>query len=223
MLIRLRRCLLLLPMVAAAWSAPEDRSNTPPDQLPPAALVQALRGGGLVLYMRHGRTDLDTRDRDRSDLSRCEQQRQLSDEGRRESRAIGDALRRLGVPIGRVLASPYCRTLETARLAFGRVDSEAALTHSIDADAATARRRAEALQQLLSTPPAAGGNTVLAGHTGNLMDASGLWPAPEGVTLVFRPLGQGRYEFVARIPAERWSQLLRFAARPGAAGAAERR
>ncbi len=203
----------LLAHAAFAQAAPEDRSNAPPDLLDPPALVRALRAGGLVLYMRHGRTDLDTRDTDRSDLSRCERQRQLSDEGRRESRAVGESLRALGIPIGRVRSSPYCRALDTARLAFGRVEIEPALTHNIDADAATARARAAALARLLSTPPEAGVNDVLAGHTGNLMDAADLWPAPEGVTIVFRPRGDGRFEFVARIPAERWAQLPRAVAR----------
>jgi hypothetical protein len=35
------------------------------------------------------------------------------------SRAIGEAIRALDVPIGPVLASPLCRTVETAVLAFG--------------------------------------------------------------------------------------------------------
>lgn len=207
----------LLPACAGAAPAagPDDRSNAPPDTLDSAALVQALRAGGLVLYMRHGRTNLATRDEDRSDLARCERQRQLSDEGRRELREIAAAVRTLGLPIGRVLASPYCRALETARLAFGRVEAEPGLTHTIDADAATARARAAVLVRLLSTPPSDGSLTVLAGHTGNLMEASGLWPAPEGVTLVFRPEGNGRFRFVARIPSERWAPLAR-QARPAA-------
>jgi len=208
-MLRLLLCCLLLALAGAGRAAPVDQSNAPPDTLDAAALVKALRAGGLVLYMRHGRTNLDTRDEDRSDLTRCERQRQLSDEGRRELRAIAETLRTLGVPVGRVLASPYCRALETARLAFGRVETEPGLTHTIDADAATAKARAAVLVRLLSTAPAPGMNNVLAGHTGNLMEASGLWPAPEGATLVFRPEGAGRFAFVARIPPERWAVLAR--------------
>lgn len=215
----LRRSLWRLVMLAALApfaviaATSEDASNAPPDTLDATALVKALRAGGLVLYMRHGPTDLNTRDSDRSDLSRCERQRQLSEEGRRQLRAAGEAIRRLGVPIGVVRSSPYCRALETARLVFGRAEADAALTHTIDADAATAKARSAALTALLSTVPQAGTNTVLAGHTGNLMDASNLWPAPEGVTLVFRPEGNGRFRFVARIPLERWTALARSAPR----------
>lgn len=209
------RLLLALACVGgtSASAATEDRSNTPPDTLDSPQLVQALRGGGLVLYMRHGRTDLATSDRDRRDLGRCELQRQLSDAGRLELRSIANSLRALAVPIGQVRASPYCRTLETARLAFGRVEPKAELTHTIDADSATAGQRAAALNRWLAAVPAAGTNDVLVGHTGNLLEASGLWPAPEGTTLVFRPDGQGAYRFLARIPPERWAELTRLAAR----------
>jgi phosphohistidine phosphatase SixA len=47
-------------------------------------------------------------------------QRNLTDAGRADARAIGAAIRALGIPIGRVLASPFCRTRETAELIFGR-------------------------------------------------------------------------------------------------------
>lgn len=208
---------LLLALAATiglpAGAATDDRSNTPPDALDGPALVRALRAGGHVIYWRHGRTDLATTDRDRRDLSRCDLQRQLSEQGRRELRAIGDTVRALGIPIGAVLSSPYCRALETARLLFGRVEPAADLTNTIDADAATAQRRAAALNRMLAVVPAAGTNAVLAGHTGNLQEASGLWPAPEGVALVFRPDGAGRYSFVARIAPERWAELARTAPR----------
>lgn len=208
-----RLLVALLLVLACPFGAADERSNAPPDALDGPALVQALRAGGLVLYMRHGRTDLATTDRDRRDLARCDLQRQLTDEGRRELRAVAENLCTLAVPVGRVRASPYCRTLETARLAFGRVEPAAELALTIDADAATAQRSAAALKQWLATPPAPGTNDVLVGHTGNLQEAAGLWPAPEGVTLVFRPDGTKGHRFVARIVPERWAELARTTAR----------
>ena len=50
----------------------------------------------------------------------CAHQRNLTDGGRADARAIGAAIRSLGIPIGEVLASPFCRTRETAELIFGR-------------------------------------------------------------------------------------------------------
>jgi broad specificity phosphatase PhoE len=53
-------------------------------------------------------------------LGDCSTQRNLSDAGRLQARRIGEALReRLGaLRVGEIWASPWCRTLETARLAF---------------------------------------------------------------------------------------------------------
>src|SRR4051812_30257389 len=79
-------------------------------------LVERLRRGGYVLALRHAATDQSMADNTR-DLRDCSKQRNLSAAGRRQAQAIGRALRRLRIPVGTVLASPYCRTRATARLA----------------------------------------------------------------------------------------------------------
>jgi phosphohistidine phosphatase SixA len=210
--------------VAAAVMAPaglfaqrEDKSNSPPNVIDGPQLVQALRGGGHVLYFRHGKTDLSTRDSDRASLDNCATQRMLSDEGRRQMTQIGQHFKRLRIPVGTVLASPYCRTLDTARLAFGRVTPEPELLHTVTADAATTQQRAAALSKLLAAEPAAGTNTVLSGHTGNLQEAVGIWPSPEGVAIVFKPDGRGSTRYVATVDPTRWSAFGRQrAVAPGA-------
>ena len=53
-------------------------------------------------------------------LDDCATQRNLTDEGRRHAQAIGEAFRSRRIDVDRVLSSPWCRCLETARLAFGR-------------------------------------------------------------------------------------------------------
>lgn len=50
------------------------------------------------------------------DVQRCETQRNLNDEGRAQSRAIGQWLRAQGIQQPQVWASPWCRTKETAEL-----------------------------------------------------------------------------------------------------------
>lgn len=187
----------------------EDKSNSPPNVIDGAALVQALRGGGHVLYFRHGKTDLSTRDADRGALANCTTQRVLSDEGRQQMTEIGQHVKRLRIPVGHVLASPYCRTLDTARLAFGKVTADPELAHTVTADAATTRQRAASLSKLLATPPAAGSNTVLSGHTGNLQEATGIWPSPEGVAIVFKPDGRGASQYLATIDPTRWAEFAR--------------
>jgi hypothetical protein len=83
-------------------------------------LTRSLRAGGLVVVFRHAATDFSKPDRDPVVVSDCSTQRNLSAQGRADARAIGRGVRRLALPIGKVYASAYCRTLETARLAFGR-------------------------------------------------------------------------------------------------------
>ena len=120
-------------------------------------------------------------------------------------------IRALGIRVSTVRSSPYCRPVATARLAFGSATLDPALTHTVTADEATAKRQALALRRLLATLPEPGSNGVLAGHTGNLQEATGIWPSPEGVPIVFKPDGQGRFDYVATVPPAHWAALLRAA------------
>ena len=90
------------------------------------ALVQELRAGGYNVYFRHAATNWSQSDhiRKAGDWTSCDpsQVQQLSEEGRRSVRAVGRAMQALKIPVGRILASPYCRTVETAKLMnLGRV------------------------------------------------------------------------------------------------------
>lgn len=191
------------------WASPqkEDKSNSPPNVIDGAELVEALRGGGYVLYFRHGKTDLSTSDSDRTSLANCTTQRILSREGRQQMTDIGKQFQRLRIPVGSVLSSPYCRSIDTAKLAFGKVVVDRDLAHTVTADEAVTRQRAAALTKLLATAPSAGTNSVLSGHTGNLQEATGIWPSPEGVAIVFKPDGRGASDFVATIGPSRWAEL----------------
>jgi phosphohistidine phosphatase SixA len=216
-----RDWLAVVAAVGALWPAcaaaqAEDKSNSPPNVIDGAELVQALRAGGHVLYFRHGTTDLSTRDSDRSSLANCATQRILSDDGRRQMSAIGQQFQRLHIPVDKVLASPYCRTIDTAKLAFGKVTIEPDLAHTVTANAAVTRQRANALSKLLAAVPAAGTNTVLSGHTGNLQEATGIWPSPEGVAIVFKPDGRGASRYLATVAPTRWAELARAQAPPAA-------
>lgn len=77
-----------------------------------------LRDGDVVIY-RHALAP-GGGDPAGLKLGDCSTQRNLSDAGREQARRIGDELRqRLGpLRVAAVWASPWCRTLETARLAF---------------------------------------------------------------------------------------------------------
>jgi hypothetical protein len=94
------------------------------------AVEQALRGGlaaGGVLMFRHALAP-GTFDPPGFKLGDCATQRNLNDEGRRQARRIGAWFSARQLRPTRVRSSPWCRCLETARLAFGdRVEAWDAL------------------------------------------------------------------------------------------------
>lgn len=200
---------LLLPVPAAAGCGEDERPSSESRPVATAtaqtALLDALRAGGLVLALRHSTTEPKTDARE--SLRSCAQQRNLTEAGRRQARAIGAGVRALRVPVGEVRTSPFCRTRDTARLAFGAATEDDRLVSlgtlgTVEDD----DRRVRALQRMLGTRPAAGENRVLVTHTPNLGEAAGISLA-EGETAVFRPLGGRRFELVGRIPADDWAAL----------------
>jgi phosphohistidine phosphatase SixA len=179
-------------------------ASAEPTPLAPEQLIDALQQGGLVIYVRHATTDHTQDDEHPVDLSDCATQRNLSRSGRQQARRIGEAIKRLAIPIGEVLSSPFCRCYETAQLLFGRYRLDEDLYYAVAVDKATRTRQRERLRKLLSTPPGTGLNKVIVSHTGNLREATGIWPKPEGVAWVFRPLGEGRFEALGGIDPGDW-------------------
>jgi phosphohistidine phosphatase SixA len=179
----------------------------------PVRLAERLRRGGYVLAFRHAATDFSVADSTR-DLRDCSRQRNLTAEGRRDARAIGREFRRLGIPVGRVLASPFCRTRETARLAFGRaVGSNALLSAEFFEGEPAGDRQPARLRQLLASPPRRATNTILVSHNFAIDDATEESLA-EGEAVIVTP-GEGRrgFEVIARLKADEWARLGRTAAR----------
>ena len=170
-------------------------------------LGEQLRRGGVVLVIRHAATDFSKPDQNPVDLKDCGTQRNLSAVGRRDARLIGAGARRLQLRLGAVLSSAFCRTRETARLAFGRATVSSALLNTVTADHNAAwRRQIRAARRLLGTKPAPGRVTVLVTHGSVVSDATGHL-LEEGETLVFRPLGGERFRLVGRILPRRWASL----------------
>ncbi len=175
-------------------------------------LVAALREGGYTLYFRHAQTDWSNPDRLREagDWVSCdpERMRQLSTEGRAAARAVGQAIRALGIPVGRVLASPYCRTVETAELMeLGPVETT---THVMNLRAASYVGGRGAVvanaRALLATPPPPGTNTLVSAHGNVAREATPVYPG-EAEGVVFRADGRGGFEAVARVTPKEWQRL----------------
>jgi broad specificity phosphatase PhoE len=204
---------MLVSLAAPAFAqlAPFGAFNpTPNNQSNKPDLVQQLRQGGYVIFVRHARTDWSQMDADRQNLGNCATQRNLSDAGREQSRALGAAVRDLGIPIGDVIASPYCRTLETARLAFGRATESVELRHLFPENPANFEIVGTRLLPLLAAVPRAGCNTVLVSHGFNFRAAHGFDPA-EGEAAILRPDGRGGHAYVGRLTSE---DLVALAAAP---------
>ena len=186
---------LALTLAAGAAAAPDQ------------GLTRQLRAGGLVLVFRHAATDFSKPDQDPVVVADCATQRNLSAQGRADARAIGRGVRRLALPVGRVFASAYCRTLETARLAFGRATVHPALLNTIAAEHDAAwRTQIRNARRLLGTRTAPGKLTVLVTHNIVVQETTGQ-TLEEGEAIVFRPLGAGRFRVVGRVLPREWGAL----------------
>jgi len=76
----------------------------------------ALRAGAHVALMRHADAPGGAGDPPGFRLDDCATQRNLSDKGRADAAKIGARLKAEGIRIEKILASPWCRCMETARL-----------------------------------------------------------------------------------------------------------
>lgn len=81
--------------------------------------IALLQQGGLVVYMRHGRTDARIPDQIPVNLNDCSSQRPLTDAGRQTLDNIGQYVTQLNIPYQSVISSPFCRAQESARRVFG--------------------------------------------------------------------------------------------------------
>ncbi len=141
----------------------------------------ALRAGGVVLF-RHAHAP-GGGDPPGMRLGDCATQRNLDDTGRAQARRIGATLRSRQVPVGAVLASQWCRTLETAALAFPGAVREEPAFNSFFADRAQEAPRTAAARQVLAgwTGP---GALVVVTHQVNILALTGISPSSgEGVVL----------------------------------------
>ena len=186
-------------------TTPTQAPQLPPPQLPiidpakelkGAALIEALRKGGFVLYMRHAETGVVTEKCERSNLSAI---------GEENSRAVGSALRELNIPIGAVASSEPCRCADTARLlGFGTVDitedlNPIAPRPGFDIGAARMKR--------LNEMPATGTNTMLVSHLHGSIKKEEWIHLQMAEVIVYRPDGRAQADAVARIPLATWLTL----------------
>jgi phosphohistidine phosphatase SixA len=173
--------------------------------------VEALRQGGYVIVFRHGATYPDQADTDPLNPKNVAQQRQLNDDGRALAKAIGEAMRKLKIPVGEVQTSQFQRAVDTGTLlGFGEVKATADISEGgLVVSPNENNRRTQALRKLAGTPPPAGTNVVIVSHKPNILDAFGKdwFDIREGEASVFKPDSSGGYKLIVRIQASEWSKL----------------
>ena len=195
---------LLLAGWALAWHLGRPAASDSPDK----RLVARMAKGGFVIFLRHFQTNPDHADTEPFDLTKLVAQRHLSEEGRRQGRAVGEAWRKLNLPVGRVISSKFQRAQDSAALlGLGEPTANLDVTEGgLVVSPRENQRRAAALRQLLATPPAAASNTLIVSHRPNLQEAAGkeFGDLDEGEAAVFQPDGENGFRLVARVPAAVW-------------------
>ena len=162
-------------------------------------ILHMLSTGGYTVYVRHTHTD---RIRGDTDLTDCNKQRLLSEQGREEAKNINESFQQLNFPVGRLISTEYCRTKETTELAFHE-----------DYEIISRNDLAAQLTTLLGTPPATGTNTFIVAHIGTLEGATGIKtsrniPFGEGDSIIFKPTAGGGYEIAGFIDVLAWPILV---------------
>jgi phosphohistidine phosphatase SixA len=178
--------------------------------LPSAALVLYLKHGGYVLLMRHAASPPDPPAKALAEPDNPGPERQLDATGKATARAMGEALRAMRIPVGRVESSPTYRALETARLAgLPTPETFAELGDGGASMQTLGEGQGAWLRHAVSQPPRPGTDTVIITHQPNIRAAypdlaAGL---ADGEALVFRPGGEGGPRLEGRIKIEDWPAL----------------
>lgn len=177
------------------------------------ALLERVRQGGYVLYIRHGTTDNSRADQvELGDFRDCRRQRVLDEAGRQLAVQVGQFIRKAQIPVSQVLHSPLCRARDTAQLAFpqqpGGVQQVDGLLYTANLTQGEKQPVLKETRLLLSEPVARGGNRVIVAHAPNMADLMGYFVRPEGTVVIIQPQGQGRFAYVASIPPKLWPSLL---------------
>jgi phosphohistidine phosphatase SixA len=155
---------------------------------------KALQEGAIVLF-RHANAP-GGGDPAGMRLNDCSSQRNLDQKGRDQAQRIGEAFRKREIVVGEVLSSEWCRTLETARLAFGAATREEPIFNSFFDDRSKGPAQTEAGLKLLLNKPVAGARVIVT-HQVNITAITGIFPA-SGEGIVLR-INEGNISVVGRI------------------------
>ncbi len=89
-------------------------------------LINQLEDGGKLIFIRHAYAP-GSGDPDNFNLNDCSTQRNLSKEGRKQAKYIGEFFKNKKIKVDKVLSSEWCRCKETAVIAFTNYKTESFL------------------------------------------------------------------------------------------------
>lgn len=156
-----------------------------PSQPTEEALWRELRQGGYVLLIRHADAP-GSFDPPGFQLGVCSSQRNLSEEGRVQSKRLGELIRSKNISVDQVFSSEWCRCIDTATLAFGaeKVQIWPAISSPRGGDAKQQQANLAAVRQRISRASLKT-NMVLVTHMFNIQDITG-GGAAQGEIVVLR-------------------------------------
>ena len=195
--------------VQSSFGPPPASSNPEPLVKGPQAIAALLARGGYIIYMRHGRTQYDQIERERTNrtngsfsLDRCETQRQLSEEGRAEMKATGEQFRAARIPLDKSFSSRYCRATQSAAFFVDGAEP----TQSLSGEGEVGLNPANKPRTIafLSQVPAPGKNTYMMAHGGIFWEATG-FVVQEGNAVVLDP--NNLKVIMARIGPQEWGSI----------------
>ncbi len=162
-----------------------------------------LKKGGYVLLIRHGMVDSASKSTSPdADFEGCEGQYNLTAIGREQVIQLGNVLRKHKIPIGGVLASPRCRTQDTARLALGIFRVFPLLEPLPETDLAERQQRVESLRRVISDHKGTD-NLVLITHQPNI-NALTMEVVDTATIVIVKPDGKGNFNVVQSLPPNAW-------------------
>ena len=86
-------------------------------------LINQMEDGEKLIFIRHAYAP-GSGDPNNFNLNDCSTQRNLSEEGRKQAKFIGNFFRKNKIEIDKVLSSEWCRCKETAKIAFKDFSTE---------------------------------------------------------------------------------------------------
>ena len=95
-------------------------------------LINSLKDGKKIIFIRHAIAP-GSGDPESFNIKNCSTQRNLNDEGKIQSKKIGNFFKINKIKISKILSSEWCRCKDTAKIAFGKFETFNALNSFYEA------------------------------------------------------------------------------------------